>query len=61
MRFVNYCIPFLFTICTVSQLFGNQVCTILVSLERIPFGLYYPSSRVDNAQKDKKFIETEVP
>ncbi len=22
MRFVNYCIPFLFTICTVSQLFG---------------------------------------
>ncbi len=29
MRFVNYCIPFLFTICTVSQLFWNQVCTFL--------------------------------
>ncbi len=27
MRFVNYCIPFLFTICTVSQLFWNRVCT----------------------------------
>jgi len=26
MRFVNYCIPFLFTICTVSQLFWNRVC-----------------------------------
>ncbi len=26
MRFVNYCIPFLFTICTVSQLFWNWVC-----------------------------------
>ncbi len=26
MRFVKYCIPFLFTICTVSQLFWNQVC-----------------------------------
>ncbi len=29
MRFVNYCIPFLFTICTVSQLFWNRVCTHL--------------------------------
>ncbi len=29
MRFVNYCIPFLFTICTVSQLFWNRVCTTL--------------------------------
>ncbi len=27
MRFVNYCIPFLFTICTVSQLFWNRVCS----------------------------------
>ncbi len=26
MRFVNYCIAFLFTICTVSQLFWNWVC-----------------------------------
>ncbi len=26
MRFGNYCIPFLFTICTVSQLFWNRVC-----------------------------------
>ncbi len=26
MRFVNCCIPFLFTICTVSQLFWNRVC-----------------------------------
>ncbi len=26
MRFVNYCIPFLFRICTVSQLFWNRVC-----------------------------------
>ncbi len=25
-----------------------------MSLERRPFGLYYPSSRVDNAQKYKK-------
>ncbi len=29
MRFVNYCIPFLFTICTVSQLFWNRVCTYI--------------------------------
>ena len=29
MRFVNYCITFLFTICTVSQLFWNWVCTYL--------------------------------
>ncbi len=28
MRFVNYCIPFLFTICTVSQLFWNWVVNI---------------------------------
>ncbi len=27
MRFENYCIVFLFTICTVSQLFWNRVCT----------------------------------
>ncbi len=27
MRFVNYCIPILFTICTVSQLFWNRVCS----------------------------------
>jgi len=26
MRFVNYSIPFLLTICTVSQLFWNRVC-----------------------------------
>ncbi len=30
MRFVNYCIPFLFTICTVSQLFWNRVCIYTV-------------------------------
>ncbi len=32
MRFVNYCIPFLFTICTVSQLFWNRVCTLMNTL-----------------------------
>ncbi len=30
MRFVNYYIPFLFTICTVSQLVWNRVCTCLI-------------------------------
>ncbi len=29
--------------------------TILVSLQRRPFVLYYPSSRIDNAQKDKMY------
>ena len=31
MRFVNYCITFLFTICTVSQLFCNWVCTLAIA------------------------------
>jgi len=38
MRFVNYCIPFLFTICTVSQLFWNRVCITLVKL---PYRKYF--------------------
>ncbi len=28
VNFVNYCIPFLFTICTVSQLFWNKTLTL---------------------------------
>ncbi len=35
MRFVNYCIPFLFTICTVSQLFWNRVCTSEHVIQRL--------------------------
>ncbi len=39
MRFVNYCIPFLFTICTVSQLFWNRVCTLNVLHVRVIYDL----------------------
>ncbi len=47
MRFVKYCIPFLFTICTVSQLFWNWVCKIAIgsfrhnSLNSITIEKYY--------------------
>ncbi len=37
MRFVNYCIPFLFTICTVSQLFlesGLYILTLELEIYR---------------------------
>ncbi len=40
MRFVNYCIPFLFTICTVSQLFWNRVCSLSLFLSMIQIYIY---------------------
>ncbi len=40
MRFVNYCIPFLFTICTVSQLFWNRVCIFVIIFHNITTVFY---------------------